>query len=917
MASLETARALADSGCFAKALDDLNQATIHPDSRLAADVLRSDLLERVGRMGHSRVMLGTVLRSRQLTDSQRSACEYVLSRLEWEKGDIESSISHVQRSIHLAKSGGDLERLCLSQLRLVSLTCDRSGPEAAAPLLAELRSNSMKLGDPQVTAALHITVGNMDGRRGLVQSGQRHTRLGQQLLSKRPNAWLESSAENSHLAFCILLSDFDAAVEHGRRCLCLIEQSGAPAARRTCLINLGNVFYSLGQFDKAVDYFNDAFAVLPSASEFASASLESVARTRLSQGLIQECAELIGQIDESLLTPKDRLGYVYRNIQLTRAHLLAREGRPFDALTSCESVIELSNGAGDQRLGRIALLTKAELLQQAGNLAASMETLDLVVPALAQQPPDLHAHYERILACALASIGEREAATLHFERARRLYESIRSTPGLLELSRRWDETANLTTAGASAPDTNPPAPAANTASAVVAGRDVLQTTAFLLRHHSRPELLARELVHLLAGTDAVVEARALSIGSGEPQVLAAFRGSGDAASDAIDRRIPVGFARDRAVELHLTSRRQIDAQATVNAVTVLLSTIQDLERARAEREERISLWPANDDGEEPAHDVVAGSTRELMVNAKRIGRTTANVLITGESGTGKEVFARAIHRHSERATKPFIPVNCTAVPRDMLESHLFGHRRGSFTGADRDHPGMIGAARDGTLFLDEIGEMGLDLQPKLLRFLESGEICPIGESTPFTISVRIVAATNTDVEQQVKDGRFRADLFYRLNVIRLRIPPLRERRDEIPGLVRHFVAHATDEFRKVGVRVSEEAMEHLLLCRWPGNIRQLQNEIRRMVALAEPNAVLTPADLSEDVFNPRLATRPVANELEMVVSLKDKLQPALSKVEREIIRLALQDHPTDLDAAARALGISRKGLYLKRQRHGL
>src|SRR6185436_10636248 len=211
--------------------------------------------------------------------------------------------------------------------------------------------------------------------------------------------------------------------------------------------------------------------------------------------------------------------------------------------------------------------------------------------------------------------------------------------------------------------------------------------------------------------------------------------------------------------------------------------------------------------------------------------------------------------------------------------------RGSFTGADRDHPGMIGAARDGTLFLDEIGDLGLDLQPKLLRFLESSEICPVGESTPFIINVRIVAATNANVEQAVKDGRFREDLFYRLNVIRLKIPPLRERRDEIPALARFFVLQATVEFKKHDVRISDETMEHLLLCRWPGNVRQLQNEIRRMVALAEPNGTLTPRDLSEDVFNARLAARPIQNDVEMVVGLKDKLPATVALVEREMIRL--------------------------------
>src|SRR5262249_2819739 len=215
--------------------------------------------------------------------------------------------------------------------------------------------------------------------------------------------------------------------------------------------------------------------------------------------------------------------------------------------------------------------------------------------------------------------------------------------------------------------------------------------------------------------------------------------------DGIERHLAVGLARERAVELELRVRRNDDAQATVNAVALLLSTIQDLENARAEREERISLWPADEDAEDAEPAVITGSMRDLMINAKRIGQTTATVLITGESGTGKEIVARAVHRYSDRANKPFIPFNCTAVPRDMLESHLFGHRRGSFTGADRDHPGLIRAARDGTLFLDEIGELGLDLQPKLLRFLESGEISPLGE-TPLTVDVRIIAATNSDLE---------------------------------------------------------------------------------------------------------------------------------------------------------------------------
>jgi hydrogenase-4 transcriptional activator len=309
--------------------------------------------------------------------------------------------------------------------------------------------------------------------------------------------------------------------------------------------------------------------------------------------------------------------------------------------------------------------------------------------------------------------------------------------------------------------------------------------------------------------------------------------------------------------------------------------------------------------------------RELMDYARRIASTKVNVLITGESGTGKEIVARAIHDFSDRSTKPFVPFNCTAIPRDLLESQLFGHRRGAFTGADRDQLGLIRAAREGTLFLDEIGELGLDLQPKLLRFLESGEIAPLGEPSSMTVDVRIVAATNSNLEDAVRGGRFREDLFYRLNVVRLTIPPLRERRDEIPGFVNHFVARAAEEFKKGQVRVAEETMERLLLYRWPGNVRQLQNEMRRMVALAEADSTLLPHAISDDILEALPIFRHPSSGDEIAVDLHDKLMPAIARVEEEMIKAALRRHNGKVEAVAKALGISRKGLYLKRQRLGL
>jgi DNA-binding NtrC family response regulator len=222
------------------------------------------------------------------------------------------------------------------------------------------------------------------------------------------------------------------------------------------------------------------------------------------------------------------------------------------------------------------------------------------------------------------------------------------------------------------------------------------------------------------------------------------------------------------------------------------------------------------------------------------------------------------------------------------------------------------------LFLDEVGELGLDLQPKLLRFLESGEIAPLGEPSSLTVDVRIVAATNAHLEEAVRDGRFREDLFYRLNVVRLTIPPLRERRDEIPGFVNHFVVRAAQEFNKGQLRVADETMERLLLYRWPGNVRQLQNEVRRMVALAEPGSTLLPDAISEDILGALPIFRHASNNgREIAVDLHDKLDSTLARIECEMIKAALRTHQGKVDHAAKALGISRKGLYLKRRRLGL
>lgn len=308
--------------------------------------------------------------------------------------------------------------------------------------------------------------------------------------------------------------------------------------------------------------------------------------------------------------------------------------------------------------------------------------------------------------------------------------------------------------------------------------------------------------------------------------------------------------------------------------------------------------------------VIAGpSTRGSIDLALQAAATGSTVLITGESGTGKEQIARLIHHRSRRASRPWVAFNCATVPPDMIESILFGHRRGAFTGAHATHEGLVRAADGGTFFLDELGELPLTLQAKLLRFLQDGEILPLGETQPVRVDVRIVAATNRDLERETRAGRFRADLYHRLNVIRLQVAPLRERRDEIPVLARRLAAINAVRIGVDDVEVTAGAIGPLLAYDWPGNVRELSNVIERMVVLARTE-VLSLDDLPEAIGNRARHVAGVVLELpEDGVSLDD--------VERELLRLALERHDGNQTRAARFLRITRSALIYRMQKHGL
>ncbi len=342
---------------------------------------------------------------------------------------------------------------------------------------------------------------------------------------------------------------------------------------------------------------------------------------------------------------------------------------------------------------------------------------------------------------------------------------------------------------------------------------------------------------------------------------------------------------------------------------------------------RTSLSQRSDDGNTlsgaslmPGFIHSSPAMTRLVEEVHKIRSSDVTVLVTGESGTGKELVARAIHALSSRRDKIFVPFNCTAVPKELSEGYLFGYRRGAFTGAVKDSDGVIRTAAGGTLFLDEIGDLPLDVQPKLLRFLQEGEIQPLGEQRPIKVDVRIIAATNTDLEEMVSDGRFREDLYYRLNVIRLRVPPLRERRSEIPTIVNYYVNHYSAKFGRRDIHIAPQAVDLLMVADWPGNVRQLCNEVQRVVARSEDGTLITAEQLSPELRRMRTVATPAGaatfgQDSSVTVPANATLNEALAEVERKMIREALQKHRGNISRAARELGLTRRGLYLKLDRY--
>src|SRR2546426_1504751 len=312
-------------------------------------------------------------------------------------------------------------------------------------------------------------------------------------------------------------------------------------------------------------------------------------------------------------------------------------------------------------------------------------------------------------------------------------------------------------------------------------------------------------------------------------------------------------------------------------------------------------------GEELTVNELVGGSGAMQRVKEIIGKvavTDSPVLIEGESGTGKELVAAAIHRLSARAKGPFIPVNCSAIPADLLESEFFGHIRGAFSGAVADSLGLFRSAHGGTIFLDEVAELPSALQAKLLRVLQEMEVRPVGSSKAYTVSVRVIAATNRNIEEVVKDGSLRQDLYYRLNVVRVQMPPLRERKDDLPALIAHFLRRFNQRFRREVTGISPEALATLTAYDFPGNVRELENLIERAYAMGARDHI-------------SLTDLPSLTLSERQSPISTRTLPTLAEVEKELILRALALHKNDKEQSACALGLSRRTIYRRLKEYGL
>jgi DNA-binding NtrC family response regulator/tetratricopeptide (TPR) repeat protein len=890
------------AGLYGRARESLESTRRRRTLTLDEDVLYAELLSLTGAVQAAIDCARTLRNERRLNNLQKCRLADVAGLSLFRMGAITSAAQEYRQAIDLAERDSELYEECRLRIHLFRNEVRWCGPQKVLGDVNPVKRKTLLAARPELSAKFHLGLADLASKLALLPRARRHLDAARALLQRIEDQAIHADVLLGDVVLTALESDVVAALNHASDLVPIAEKTGSESLKFGAVSNLAHLLVLQHRFDEALTCLDVALKTRGYGGGSQIALKDTLTLLHLSRGSydkarteLNEIAALVEQSDGS----NSWVGLEYL-VHRVKWHFLA--GQPEEGLSvALDAIPRIENISGKSVLARMKLLA-AEGLGRTGRIDEGVAMASAALKADPDPPLELVAEFHRIIGRLYAGDNDR-AARDHFNRAIRIFDNLGNLAAKADVGRDANETLNHSTGEAQ--------PACNEPSDSV-GLLLSQQIASLADLASRPKLLAEEVCALLSKTGAAESTQIVESSHGAEAKV--NRVNSTAISDEIVK-LNVGAHRGRTWHIVAVPKRSRAARATVLAVEQLIANAITVARARQQHRENAVLWP-----ERTAEDefgLVCSTERmlDLVKTIQRFATTGLPIFITGETGVGKELFARALHQASSRRDKTLLPFNCATVPKDMFDSQLFGHRRGAFTGAHEMAIGVIRAADGGTLFLDEIGEMSMEAQPKLLRFLESGEIHPLGESKPVHVDVRIVAATNANLDQLVSDGKFRQDLLYRLNVLPIHIPPLRERREEVPALVDHFVEKFAREMQKPMVRVADETLEYLLLYSWPGNVRQLANEIRRMVALAEPGAMLTPAHLSNEIASTR---RTVAVEpSEFVMRLDQPLADATDQLERAAIERALAAANGNNDQAAKILGLSRKGLYLKRQRLGL
>jgi hydrogenase-4 transcriptional activator len=811
-------------------------------------------------------------------------------------------------------------------------------------------------GDRRHLAMVHSLSGIMQAQEGRLDEAMRALRQAERFALIAEAADVVATVCGNQANVALMQHRHEQALALAERSVELQEQAGTPHGLGVALASLGQICVRVGNLARAEEALNRALDVrspLQFMRETTGAVFDTLAQIHLIRGEHEAASRSLRKARETYGETRASRWYQW-SVRVLDARLALRRGQPAEALALTGEI----TGSSDAPPGYVlqAELIAAEALLASDRIADAQERLDTVsgrlqagtmsgiwgeflrlrgrVRAAAGHATEAYHDFGQsvsvfellgekyqaglsylALGRLAASAGARSRATRYLTDAAAIFESLGAAPDLAETRGALNDMPTGGTGGF--------------VGVQMDGDDAIVRR--IVDASAMPALLAREgATALLEACDGQAAVLFVQSVSGQVRVLAGAGCDADAA-----RALAAAAARSvagRAAPLFVMEPIGRDADgprfAVVSTARPFASPV--LQRFRTlcavlrqgfdlclARERQPEQAPGLDRRLEPLLPGLVCASAAMQRVADQIQRLQGNdltVLVTGESGTGKDLVARAIHAGSPRRANMFLPYNCTSATRELADSQLFGHRRGSFTGAVSDQPGVLRTAVGGTLFLDEVGDLPLDVQPKLLRFLEQGEVLPVGDTRPHRVDVRVVAATNADLEQRVSEGTFREDLFYRLSVIRIHVPPLRERREEIPHLTTFFLRDACERLGKPGIRLSPETLDLFDTFPWPGNVRQLRNEVQRAVAMASPAGVVTPELLSPALMPTALPADSGARPARFRRLI---LADAVDKLEREMIQTALERSGGNISETARLLGVTRRGLYLKMQRLGV